>query len=379
MKCACASRRSVTKSASSGGIFDFSRLTSELQDLERQTAQPDFWNNPQNAARVNRKKSSLERELRRWAEIERQNGDLTALLQLAEESADAELSRELEASLAQFEQSVEHLRIELLLSGEHDNSNAIVAIHPGAGGTESQDWAQMLMRMYIRWAERKGYKVASLDLQMGDVAGIKGVTLSITGPYAYGYLKAEAGVHRLVRISPFDANKRRHTSFASVFVYPELDDDVELAIDEKDLRIDTFRSGGAGGQNVNKVETAIRITHIPTNTVAQCQNERSQLQNRMGAMKILKAKLFEQEEQKKQEKFNAIVGEKKGISWGSQIRSYVFQPYQMVKDLRTGVEAGQVDAVMDGAIDPFIEAYLKMQLSGQGSVQPSAVSSKEED
>ncbi len=378
MKCACASRRSVTRSASSGGIFDFSRLTSELQDLERQTAQPDFWNNQQNAARVNQKKSSLERELRRWDEIERQNGDLTALLQLAEESADAELSRELESSLAQFEQSVEHLRIELLLSGEHDNNNAIVAIHPGAGGTESQDWAQMLMRMYIRWAERKGYKVASLDLQMGDVAGIKGVTLSITGPYAYGYLKAEAGVHRLVRISPFDANKRRHTSFASVFVYPELEDDVEVAIDEKDLRIDTFRSGGAGGQNVNKVETAIRITHIPTNTVAQCQNERSQLQNRMGAMKILKAKLFEQEQQKKQEKFNAIVGEKKGISWGSQIRSYVFQPYQMVKDLRTGVEVGQVDAVMDGAIDPFIEAYLKMQLSGQGSAQPSAVSQEDE-
>lgn len=379
MKCACASRRSVTKSASSGGIFDFSRLTSELQDLERQTAQPDFWSNPQNAARVNRKKSSLERELRRSAEIERQNGDLTALLQLAEESADAELSRELDSSLAQFEQSVGLLRIELLLSGEHDNSNAIVAIHPGAGGTESQDWAQMLMRMYIRWAERKGYKVASLDLQMGDVAGIKGVTLSITGPYAYGYLKAEAGVHRLVRISPFDANKRRHTSFASVFVYPELDDDVEVAIDEKDLRIDTFRSGGAGGQNVNKVETAIRITHIPTNTVAQCQNERSQLQNRMGAMKILKAKLFEQEEQKKQEKFNAIVGEKKGISWGSQIRSYVFQPYQMVKDLRTGAEVGQVDAVMDGAIDPFIEAYLKLQLTGQGSAQPSAVSPMEDD
>jgi len=369
----------MNRSASSGGIFDFSRLTSELQELERQTAQPDFWNNTQNAARVNRKKSSLEREIRRWADIERQNGDLTALLQLADESADAELSRELATSLARFEQSVGQLRIELLLSGEHDISNALVAIHPGAGGTESQDWAQMLMRMYIRWAERKGYKVAALDLQAGEVAGIKSATLSITGPYAYGYIKAEAGVHRLVRISPFDANKRRHTSFASVFVYPELDDDVELAIDEKDLRIDTFRSGGAGGQNVNKVETAIRITHIPTNTVAQCQNERSQLQNRMGAMKILKAKLFELEEQKKQEKFNAIVGEKKGISWGSQIRSYVFQPYQLVKDLRTGVEVGQVDAVMDGSIDPFIEAYLKKQLTGQGSVQPSVVSPEEEE
>jgi len=379
MNYASASKRSPNRSVSSGGIFDFSRLTSELQELERQTAQPDFWNNTQNAARVNRKKSSLEREIRRWADIERQNGDLTALLQLAEESADPELSRELATSLAQFEQSVGQLRIELLLSGEHDSSNAIVAIHPGAGGTESQDWAQMLMRMYVRWAERKGYKVAALDLQAGEVAGIKSATLSITGPYAYGYIKAEAGVHRLVRISPFDANKRRHTSFASVFVYPELEDDVELAIDEKDLRIDTFRSGGAGGQNVNKVETAIRITHIPTNTVAQCQNERSQLQNRMGAMKILKAKLFEMEQQKKQEKFDAIVGEKKGISWGSQIRSYVFQPYQLVKDLRTGVEVGQVDAVMDGAIDPFIEAYLKKQLTGQVSPQPSAVSPEEEE
>jgi peptide chain release factor 2 len=379
MNYASASRRSANRSASFGGIFDFSRLTSELQDLERQTAQPDFWSNTQIAARVNRKKSSIEREIRRWADIERQNGDLSALLQLAEESEDAELVRELEASLKQFEQSVGQLRIELLLSGEHDNSNALVAIHPGAGGTESQDWAQMLMRMYIRWAERKGYKVAALDLQAGEGAGIKSATLSITGPYAYGYLKAEAGVHRLVRISPFDANKRRHTSFASVFVYPELDDDTDIAIDEKDLRIDTFRSGGAGGQNVNKVETAIRITHIPTNLVAQCQNERSQLQNRMGAMKILKAKLFELEEQKKQEKFNAIVGEKKGISWGSQIRSYVFQPYQMVKDLRTGVETGQVDAVMDGGIDQFIEAYLKRQLTGQGQAQPSTVGPEEEE
>jgi peptide chain release factor 2 len=345
-----------------GGIFDFARLTSELHALEQQTAQPDFWNHPQQAARINRKKSSLERDLNRWTAIERQEGDLVALLQLAEEGEDADLLHELDASLVKFEQGVEHLRIELLLSGEHDDSNAIVAIHPGAGGTESQDWAQMLMRMYVRWAERKGYKVAALDLQGGEVAGIKSATLSIAGPYAYGYLKAEAGVHRLVRISPFDANKRRHTSFASVFVYPELEDDVEMEIDEKDLRIDTFRSGGAGGQNVNKVETAIRITHIPTNIVAQCQNERSQLQNRMGAMKILKAKLFELEEQKKQEKFNAIVGEKKDISWGSQIRSYVFQPYQLVKDLRTGVEVGQVDAVMDGDLDQFIEAYLKKQV-----------------
>ncbi len=366
------------KSLNYGGIFDFAHMTADLQELEAQMGQPHFWNDARAAATVSRKKATIERELQQWRDIETKMGDVDALLELAHESGDSALETELAGELNQLEPRLATLRVELLLSGELDPNNAIVAIHPGAGGTESQDWAQMLLRMYVRWAEHKKFKVETLDLLPGDEAGIKSVTLSITGPYAYGYLKAEAGVHRLVRISPFDSNKRRHTSFASVFVYPELNEDIDVVIEEKELRIDTFRSGGAGGQNVNKVETAIRITHLPTGIVVQCQNERSQLQNRNGAMKILKARLFELEQKKKEAEFNAIVGEKKDIAWGSQIRSYVFQPYQLVKDHRTGHQISNVSSVMDGDINGFIEAFLKKKL-GKGSDQPSVAGGPDDD
>jgi len=274
------------------------------------------------------------------------------------------LLEDIGTQLDALERTISQLERDNLLSGEKDVNNAIVTIHPGAGGTESQDWAQMLMRMYLRWAERAGYTSQVIDLQAGDEAGIKSVTFTVNGDYAYGRLRVEAGVHRLVRISPFDANKRRHTSFASVFVYPELEDDVDIDIDEKDLRIDTYRASSAGGQHVNKTSSAIRITHIPTGIVTQCQNERSQHQNKEVAMKVLHAELYELEQRKKEEAMAKLTGEKKEIGWGSQIRSYVFQPYQMVKDHRTNKEVGNVSAVMDGEIDGFIETYLMQRASG---------------
>jgi peptide chain release factor 2 len=280
------------------------------------------------------------------------------LVELGEEGGDEDILREIKEILPVLEKRVGQMEFARMLSGPHDPNNAIFSINAGAGGTEAQDWADMLLRMYLRYCERKGYKTEITDYQAGDEAGVKGVTFTVEGEYAYGFLRAENGIHRLVRISPFDSNARRHTSFCSVFVFPELSDDVEVEINEKDLRVDTYRSSGAGGQHVNKTESAIRITHMPTGVVVACQNERSQHKNRATAMKQLKARLYELEVRKKEEESAAISGEKKEIGWGSQIRSYVLHPYRMVKDHRTGYEVGNTDAVLDGDLEDFVEAYL---------------------
>ncbi len=289
-------------------------------------------------------------------ELTRAADDLGALLELAEEGED--VLADIEAQVRQLDNTIQEAEIRTILSGENDPRNAFVTIHPGAGGTESQDWAQMLMRMYLRYCERKGYKTKMVDLQPGDEAGIKSATFLVEGDYAFGFLKAESGVHRLVRISPFDANARRHTSFASVYAYPEISDDVQVEIEEKDLRVDTFCSSGPGGQGVNTTYSAVRITHLPTGIVVQCQNERSQIRNKDMCLSVLRARLYEIEMEKKKAELDAAGGAKRDIAWGSQIRSYVLQPYRLIKDHRTKVEIGNVDAVLDGDLDEFIKAYL---------------------
>ncbi len=293
----------------------------------------------------------------------RELADLEAASELLQEAGDSdqELARDLETGLQKLNQEVEEFEFRFMLSGPHDRDSAILSIHPGAGGTESQDWAQMLMRMYSRWAEIRGFKLNLLDFQPGDEAGIKSVTLEVEGDYVFGYLRSEKGVHRLVRISPFDANKRRHTSFASVDVIPDIEDEVAIEIKGDDLRIDVFRASGAGGQHVNKTESAVRITHLPTGIVVQCQEDRSQIKNRANAMKVLKARLYVRSQEEKAEKTKALYGEKKDIAFGSQIRSYVFHPYNLIKDHRTNFEAGDVQKVMNGELDKFIEAFLKQQ------------------
>jgi len=307
----------------------------------------------------------LEGELSAIRRVEEKIEEAEVLMEMAEEEGETSLLDEAQDLLKSVEKTLEKLEIKKVLSGEFDRNNAIITIHAGAGGTDSCDWAQMLMRMYMRWAEKKGYEVEILDLQENEEAGIKSATLLIKGPYAYGLLRGEHGTHRLVRISPFDSNARRHTSFSGVIVVPEIDDEIEIDIKEEDLRIDTYRASGAGGQHVNKTDSAVRITHIPTGIVVTCQSERSQIQNRQRAMKILKARLYELERQKREEKIAQAKGEHKSIAWGNQIRSYVFHPFKMVKDLRTGVETSNTSAVMDGEIDQFIEAYLKQKAAGK--------------
>ncbi len=343
----------------SGGVFDPANLTAQLTLLTVKTDDPHLWDDAASAKRFLAQKVWLERRLAFWHAIERRHEEAALLLSMAEEAHDVSVGSEVAAQLTALKSDADRLYIALHLNDPKDSHNAIVTIHPGAGGTESADWAQMLIRMYLRWAERRGYKIDTLDLQPGDQAGIKSITVRMAGEYVYGYMKGESGVHRLVRISPFDADKRRHTSFASVFVSPEIEDDTDIVLEDKDLRIDTYRASSAGGQHVNKTSSAIRITHLPTGTVAQCQNERSQLQNKMVAMTVLKSRLYKIEQEKRQEAMAKLTGEKKEIGWGSQIRSYIFQPYQMVKDHRTGVEKGDVGSVMDGEIDPFIEGVLK--------------------
>lgn len=295
-----------------------------------------------------------------WQDLERRQGDLEVLFEFAE--TDESVLSDIQNELVEFEDKITDLELKLKLGGKQDMSDAILTIHPGAGGTESQDWADMLYRLYTRWIERKNFKKSILDYQPGDEAGIKDVTLEVKGEYAYGLLKAEAGVHRLVRISPFDANSRRHTSFASVFIYPLSDEEIEIEINQSDLRIDTYRASGAGGQHVNRTDSAVRITHLPTGTVAQCQNERSQHKNKEQALKVLKARLLQLELEKEKEENQKLEDQKMDIGWGSQIRSYVFHPYNMVKDHRTKYETGNVQAVMDGDIDQFIQAWLVQQI-----------------
>jgi len=326
--------------------------------LDAEVAMPEFWNNNEQAQEVLKERTLFQKLVEDWETVDHALEDAQVLIELGAEDEDEEVLAEVHKMLPGLEKKIGQMEFARMLSGEHDVSSAIVSINAGAGGTEAQDWAEILLRMYLRWCESKGFKAEITEYQPGDEAGTKGVTFTVSGAYAYGYLKAEKGIHRLVRISPFDSNARRHTSFCSVFVFPELADDVEIEILDKDLKVDTFRASGAGGQHVNKTDSAIRITHIPSGIVVSCQNQRSQHKNRAIAMKQLKAQLYELEMEKKESEAEALGGEKKGIAWGSQIRSYVLHPYRMVKDHRTNYEVGNADAVLDGDLDGFIEAYL---------------------
>ncbi|MGC6536073.1 MAG: peptide chain release factor 2 [Candidatus Puniceispirillaceae bacterium] len=347
--------------------IDVAAANARLADLLVQISASDFWNDQDNAQKVMQEKNHLETALAGLAEIEDGLAEQLEMISLGEEENDSDIVAEAEAEIVKLAELAAKKQLESLLSGEADRNNCFLEIHPGAGGTEAQDWAAMLMRMYSRWAESRQFKLEVIEEAAGDEAGIKSVTLRVSGINAYGWLKTEAGVHRLVRISPFDSSARRHTSFASVWIYPEVDDNIDIEIVESDLRIDTYRASGAGGQHVNTTDSAIRITHVPTNIVVQCQSDRSQHRNRATALTMLKARLYELELQKREEAANDTNAAKTDIGWGNQIRSYVLHPYQMVKDLRTNVETGNTGAVLDGDIDPFIEASLAARVGSKSA------------
>ncbi len=337
------------------------QMEQELTELQEEMAAPGFWDDTERSKQVNQRISSIEARIKHFRDLEGLGEDIEALIELSEDAEDQATADEAGQELQRLAQQVDSLALETLMRGDYDHCNAILSLHAGAGGTEAQDWTQMLYRMYTRYCERAGFKVTLLDFLAGDEAGTKSATFEVEGENAYGYLRGEKGVHRLVRISPFDSNARRHTSFSSLDVAPVIEDDDEITINMEEVRVDTYRSTGAGGQHVNKTDSAVRMTHIPTGIVVSCQNERSQVQNREMCMRMLRARLLELREREKEEQMADIKGEMKKIEWGSQIRSYVFQPYTMVKDHRTGYEAGNIDDVMDGNLDGFVTAYLKMQ------------------
>ena len=346
------------KSKLSWSVFDLPQRELELSDLEKQAEDPNLWDEPSRAQKVMKQISNIQQELKDWGTLESRISDAKELAELEDES----LRPELEPEIEEIERLVTQVELSTLLSGRYDRGNALLTINAGAGGTDSQDWSAMLQRMYLRWSDKRGYKTEILDMTEGEEAGIKSVTIAVNGMFAYGYLRPEKGVHRLVRLSPFDSNHRRHTSFTQVEVLPQVESDIGLEIESKDLKIETFRAAGAGGQNVQKNDTAVRITHLPTGITAACQNQRSQIQNRENAMKVLKARLLEVKRQEEEKELAKLRGEYQKAEWGNQIRSYVLHPYQMVKDHRTGFEVGNTLSVLDGDLDGFIEAFLRSQV-----------------
>ncbi len=351
------------RSKTLGGLFDLETMETDIAEFDHMMADPEFWNNQESAQKVIKEANEVKSVYQAFRDIETKSEEIELLLEMLKDEEDKDIREEVENNLKELSKVADQFELDMLLSEPYDKNNAILELHPGAGGTESQDWGEMLYRMYTRWIDKRGFTYDILDYQSGDEAGIKSVTLLVKGLNAYGLLKAEKGVHRLVRISPFDASGRRHTSFVSVDVIPEINEDIDIEINPDDIRVDTFRASGAGGQHINKTESAVRLTHKETGLVASSQAGRSQLANRETAMNMLKAKLYQKEVEEKQKEMDDIRGEQKEIGWGSQIRSYVFHPYSMVKDHRTNLETGNVDSVMDGDIDPFIESYLRFSMT----------------